>query len=265
MKGSVSYDRIAHVYDATRALSESVQRKLSDALVAEFASAGAHHILDVGVGTGRIARLLAVRDRRVSGVDIGPRMLATLQGQSEGRGMVIDPVLGDATRLPFATASFRGVLVYHVLHLVSCFESAIRELRRVLAPGGVVICGFERWRSASPWDACTAKWKEVAASRGFMPRPTPEPYSEKIRASFQALGGSRRLRPYAEGEESHTPAETLERIRERIYYTWSLEMKDDVFADCLAEFEPWFRRYYGDMSRVLVQPVSYELEVWSFT
>jgi SAM-dependent methyltransferase len=231
--------------------------------MAEFASVAAHHILDVGVGTGRIARPLAKRGVRVCGVDIGPRMLRQLRRQQE-QDMAVDPVLGDATRLPVATASFRGVIVYHVLHLVSSLESAVRESRRVLAPGGVLIRGFERYCGASPWDAGAAKWKELEATRGFVRRPRPGPYSETIRTALRALGGSPRLRRYAEGKERHTPAETLDGIRQRIYWTWSWDIPDDLFADCLAEFEPWYERHYGDMSRELVQSVSYELEVWSF-
>jgi SAM-dependent methyltransferase len=264
MDDSVSYDRIAHVYDATRALPKTVQRKLTDALVAEFASVGAQHVLEVGVGTGRIARPLAERGVRVCGVDIGSRMLWTLRRQ-QAQDVAIDHVLGDATQLPLATASFRGVLVYHLWHLVSSSESAVREIRRVLAPGGVVISGYERYCGVSPWDACTAKLKEVAATRGFVPRPRPGPYSETIGDALRALGGSSRLRGYAKGRETHTPEEVLDRIRERIYYTWLWDMRDDLFADCLAEFELWYRRHYGDMGRELVQPVSYEIEVWSFT
>lgn len=264
MDGSVSYDRIAHVYDATRALPEAVQHKLTDALVAEFASAGAHHILDVGVGTGRITRPLAERGLRVCGVDIGSRMLRTLRTQ-QARDVAIDHVLGDATQLPLETASFRGIVVYHVLHLVSSVHSAVRELRRVLARGGVLICGFERYCGASPWDACTAKLRELAVTRGFVPPPRPGPYSETIGNALRAFGGSSHLRQYAEGQEIHTPEEVLGRIRGRIYYTWLWDMPDDLFADCLAEFEPWYRCHYEDMRREVAQPVSYELEVWSFT
>jgi SAM-dependent methyltransferase len=263
MRASISYDRIADVYDATRALPEAVQHRLTDALVSEFAGVGAQHVLDVGVGTGRIARLLAARGVRVCGVDIGPRMLRTLRRQQE-QGMAIDLVLGDATQLPLATASFRGLLVYHLLHLVASLEGAALEIRRVLAPSGILIRGFERYCGPSPWDAGAAKWKELEAARGFVRRPGPGPYSETIRDSLRALGGSCCVRRYAEGGERHTPAETLDGIRQRIYWTWLWEMPDDLFADCLAEFEPWFKRQYGDMARELVQPVSYELEVWSF-
>ena len=90
------------------------------------------------------------------------------------------------------------------------------------------------------------------------------PRLDEIEGALTAAGGSCRLVRFAEKEERDTPAQNLERVRQRVD-SWSWEIPDDVFAECLAKLEPWYRRHYGDMDRELVLPVSYELEVWRFS
>ena len=110
ISGSVSFDRAADIYDATRALPDAVARRLTDALVAEIEAARADRVLEIGIGTGRISRPLSERGVRVCGVDISPRMLARLREQLGPRHLPPDLALGDATRLPLASASFQAVI-----------------------------------------------------------------------------------------------------------------------------------------------------------
>ncbi len=263
MDRSIGYDRVADVYDATRALPQAVQRKLTDALVGELATVGPGEVLEVGVGTGRISRPLALRGIRLCGVDIAPRMLAKLREQLGPEHAPPDLVLGDATRLPLAPASFRAVLVFHVLHLVSSMERAVGELRRVVAPGGALIRGCSRYLGESPWEASDAKWSELTAKSGLSLSTGSRPQREQIRGALLAAGGSCRTQTCAEYEERSTPAQHLDRIRNRVE-NCSWEIPEHAFAACLKEFEPWYRRHYGDMDGELAQAVSYELEVWSF-
>ncbi|OGO53285.1 MAG: hypothetical protein A2148_09170 [Chloroflexi bacterium RBG_16_68_14] len=261
MGSSLSYDRVADIYDATRSLPEDVARKLTDALLAELSVVGADRALEVGIGTGRIARPLAERGMRVCGIDIAPRMLARLREQLGPGHLPPDLVLGDATRLPIRSGSFRAVLAVHVLHLVSSLERAAGELRRVLGPGGVLFRSHVRYGGEPHWDAGGEKWDELIRARSFVPRRSPRP--AEIRDALRAVGGSYRTEPYGQGEDRRTPGENLDRIRRRID-SWSWEIPDDLFADCLREFEPWYRRHYGDMDLELAQPLTYEVEVWSF-
>ena len=65
--------------------------------------------------------------------------------QHEARGDALkQPMLQvDLTNLPFATASLDGVVLHHGLELVKDPRAAIKEVERVLAPGGkLLICGF---------------------------------------------------------------------------------------------------------------------------
>ena len=80
---------------------------------------------------------------------------------------------------------------------------------------------------------------------------------------MRALDGASRLLAYAEDEERTTPAEWLDLTGRRVN-SWTWEIPDGLFAECLVEYEAWCHAHYGDMQREYVQRVEYELEVWQF-
>ena len=261
MPDSISFDRAASFYDATRALPDAVAAKLTDALLAERDAVQADSVLEVGVGTGRISRPLAKRGVRIRGVDIAPLMLAKLREQVGPNDERPDLVLADATLLPFAPDSFRMALMLHVLHLVSDWRQSIEELVRVLEPRGVFVHVISPYPGDNPWTASKALWDDVLAGKDFTPRPRPAP--EEIQEALRSLGGSVRVVEFARLDDRMTPGDNLELMRQRIH-SWTWEYPDDLFWECFAEFEPRYRAHYREMDRELVNTVIYELEVWSF-
>ncbi|MBI2833835.1 MAG: class I SAM-dependent methyltransferase [Acidobacteria bacterium] len=92
-------------------------------------------LLDVGCGTGRYLRLLAGRGYRVAGIDGSAEMLA----HASRACPEADLHHADADQLPFADRSFDFVLCIEVLRYLPSPEAAIREMARVLRPGGVCL------------------------------------------------------------------------------------------------------------------------------
>ncbi len=87
--------------------------------------------LEIGCGEGRVARDLAERGHRVTGVDASPTMLeAAAEQHPEG-----EYVLADAPDLPFADDSFDLVVAYNSLMDIQDMPGAVREVARVLEPG----------------------------------------------------------------------------------------------------------------------------------
>ncbi len=130
---SVSFDRAAGYYDATRSLSPEAAAQVT-AVLAE-ALIGHGPVLEVGVGTGRIAVPLVGAGIDVVGIDLSQPMLAQLQAKAGG----VPIARADGTQLPFAEDSFGAILAIHVFHLVPEWRDAALEVLRVLQPGGIVL------------------------------------------------------------------------------------------------------------------------------
>lgn len=93
-------------------------------------------VLDVGTGTGLVARRAAQKVKKVVGLDNSPEMLKIAGQKSQG----IAFVLGDARWMPFRAESFDKVLARMVLHhLIEGLELALDECRRVLRRGGTLV------------------------------------------------------------------------------------------------------------------------------
>jgi SAM-dependent methyltransferase len=100
-------------------------------LTAKYGAA-AGPILDAGCGTGLNLRHLPVGS---TGIDINPRNIELLRARLPGHPVVE----GDIEAMPFGDDSFGTVLCTEVLEHVPDPAAAIREFRRVLRPGGVLI------------------------------------------------------------------------------------------------------------------------------
>jgi ubiquinone/menaquinone biosynthesis C-methylase UbiE len=88
--------------------------------------------LDAGCGEGRLARDLAERGHRVTGIDASP----TLVGAARAVHPEGDYRVADAASLPFGDGSFDLVIAYNSLMDIDDMPGAVREAARVLMPGG---------------------------------------------------------------------------------------------------------------------------------
>jgi demethylmenaquinone methyltransferase/2-methoxy-6-polyprenyl-1,4-benzoquinol methylase len=107
------------------------------AMVDAVAPQPGQRILDVATGTGMVAASLARRGASVVGLDQSEAMLggarARLAGELAGR---VTFVAGQAERLPFAAGEFDALTFTYLLRYVDDPASTMRELARVVAPGG---------------------------------------------------------------------------------------------------------------------------------
>jgi ubiquinone/menaquinone biosynthesis C-methylase UbiE len=196
-------------------------------------------VLDVGCGTGKVARVLAERGlARVWGVDPSAEMLA------EARERVPSSVglkLGAAERLPFKDGAFDAAVLWTVVHLIQR-PLAFAELYRVLAPGGrLAIVTFAPEHFTSYWQN---EFFPSIAKIDLARHPSPEQLSEELQAAgFEA---PRLVRLLQASELSRELA--LERIRGRAISTFDLLDEDEIKAGT------------EKAERELPERVSYEVE-----
>jgi SAM-dependent methyltransferase len=116
-------------------------------------------VLDVGCGDGALACAAALRGAQVTGVDPDPAMLAAARSRAARVGVEATFLEGQTERLPFPDAAFDVAAAITVLCFVSDAPSAMREMARVLRPGGSLVIGeLGRWNS----------WAGIRRLRGWL-------------------------------------------------------------------------------------------------
>src|SRR3954447_5651040 len=102
----------------------------------DYAGARGLRVLDVGCGQGIDVARYALAGAHATGIDLTPRPVALARSHTAALGLEAEIVQGDAETLPFADATFDRVSSNGVLHHTPDMPAALREIRRVLRPGG---------------------------------------------------------------------------------------------------------------------------------
>jgi demethylmenaquinone methyltransferase/2-methoxy-6-polyprenyl-1,4-benzoquinol methylase len=142
------FDGVARRYDLTNTvlsfgLDRRWRRRARQCLQLECGQ----RVLDLAAGTAVSTVELARGGVHAVACDFSLGMLRT--GRAHRRRRRLPYVAGDATRLPFADAAFDAVVISFGLRNIADVPAALREMARVVRPGGrLVICEFSkpRWR-----------------------------------------------------------------------------------------------------------------------
>jgi len=169
------------------------------ALVAEMLGPHPGGVLDVGCGPGVMIEPVVARGGRLTGIDLSAEMVGRARDRAralraEGRCRFI---VGSAEGLPFEDAAFDAVTAMGVLEYVPDDARALREMARVVRPGGAVIVTVPNL--VSPWR--------------LLPVLAKPPCLRFLRPAYRAA--RRRVAP-AEGCE-------LDRFPRRLYTSWGLD------------------------------------------
>ncbi len=143
-------------------------------------------LLDVGCGTGSLACALATHhpDRQITGVDVAEPYLAFARDRAEAQR--IDFRHGDACALPLPDNAFAAASALIVLNFVSDPDTAIREMARVVQPGGrILLSGWDfrgglvyqrlLWDTAAMLDETAAELRDkIFANPLALPEGMPD-------------------------------------------------------------------------------------------
>jgi ubiquinone/menaquinone biosynthesis C-methylase UbiE len=271
---SISFDRVAHAYDATRGYPPGIDQCIAKAIVDAVHATSKTSFMEVGVGTGRIAFPLASLGHAYTGVDISENMVERFHNKllqngwqeyqqawgslPDENGIRIHPVsrfinsaksasmrlvLSDMTALPFRDASFDVVLAVHVFHLVDGWQHALLETLRVICPGGVFLHCWDKLVKVEVWPVGETWSKIVRELGGEVKRPGAVERSD-VTAWLIGHGLQPQEISVVQWQVMQTPRESLEQITRRLWSsTWVVP--DDIFAESIVRLESWAKDYFG--------------------
>lgn len=132
-----TYDRLNHI------LSMNVDRLWRRRAVKTVTKEAPAAVLDVATGTGDLALALAAAlpEARITGVDLSDEMLRVARAKTAEQQLSERVVLqqGDAEHLEFADGVFDAVTVAFGVRNFGSIDAGLREMLRVLRPGGVLV------------------------------------------------------------------------------------------------------------------------------
>jgi len=129
-----------------------VQGEFFSQLIASRLDQGQQSILDCCCGIGTQALGLALRGHRVTGSDLSTAAVRRARAEARNRGVRLPITTADMRRLPFADAAFDVVVCADnaLPHLLDeqQLSTAMREMHRVLRPGGLLVATIRDYRHA---------------------------------------------------------------------------------------------------------------------
>ena len=254
MQSDFSFDqRVAHKYNQQRAHPADVSRQIGKA-IADTASAGAR-ILEIGVGTGRIATPVAAHGCVVFGIDLSAEMM-TAASESAVQSMTF--TRADMHHLPFPDNTFTAVTAVHVLHLADDWQRVLREIARVLKPDGAFIQG-EDWVDPN---SVFGRLRDELRNEALRMSPDFKPPAAGIsKADYLAtLGGTAVTKSVAaEWTTPLSPQQRLDMIEQRLdNESWFLP--DPIFNRLFAHLKQFAAETWPDLDSPLPVKRQFRLE-----
>lgn len=165
----------------------------STVLLRHAAPQSGERVLDVACGTGIVARQAAPlvgAASQIVALDMNPAMLEVARAIQVPSGATIDWQEGDAMALPFRDGAFDVVLCQHGLQFVPDRARAVREMHRVLAPGGravvIVLQALERHPVFEALMESVARHLSLSISSVMIPFALSD--ADELRNLFTAAG-----------------------------------------------------------------------------
>ncbi|MHA1419338.1 MAG: class I SAM-dependent methyltransferase [Candidatus Heimdallarchaeaceae archaeon] len=225
----INFDRVAAVYDRTRAVPVEIIgiliRKINKELRTTFGSPP-YQILSLGIGSGRVEKDLSSTNNHLIGIDVSELMLKELKRKTNVESISV--LQADACNLPFR-GRFHLTIAIHLIHLIQNLEKFLNEIARtsqIAVMGDVytdayqskvyyyflnilLTLGWEKQESMS----LTSYLLTEMSKRGFV----VEDFSETILTT-------------------QTHASILESIKKR-YFSWLWDVPEKIYQNAIKLLE----------------------------
>lgn len=183
------HNRIAESYDATHGeiFNDIEQSRLRAALgrARDGVATGSKPLraLDFGCGSGNLTRHLLALGMEVVAADVSRAFLRVVEQRFVSEPVSTLPISGDGLA-GTADASFDFVAAYSVLHHIPDYLAAVREMARVLKPGGVLLLDHEPTEAYWTQPAIFREFEAAARTPDWGKFLKPSNYVHKLRRLF---------------------------------------------------------------------------------
>jgi len=128
----ISFDRVAAEYDRTRWVPQSLCDSLVRKLIEETPLTFESRILEIGVGTGRLALPLSQHGCEIVGIDVSSLMLFEAKRKQREGGKLLHLLQAEASNVPIRERTMDLCLFVHVLHLLDDWKTVLKDMERIL-------------------------------------------------------------------------------------------------------------------------------------
>ncbi len=212
----LSFDAIASQFDSQRGLPHGALRAWME-LVDDLAGGRHLHIVEPGIGTGRVALPLAMLGHHITGADISQPMLDAC-AESARTLQVGDRVIlhnADATDLPLPDHSFDVGVIAQVLYLVPDWAAVLDELARLVKPGGYVIHLTEPTVEGPALARWSSAWRQMIEETGYS-HTAVSPTDADVHAEFLRRWPEIQVRELASWDFGQTVHQAMENYAARL-------------------------------------------------
>jgi ubiquinone/menaquinone biosynthesis C-methylase UbiE len=251
-----TFDLHASQFERYRALPGGVPETIRNAIWSATGKHSPASVLDVGAGTGRFGKAFVAAGDSYVGLDLSYNMLHEFRVERASPCLV----QADAEHLPFQDKSFDVVMLMQVLSGARHWRELLKEVQRVLRPGGTVVVGH----TVTPQDGVDAQLKQqlnLILDEMKVAGHEPKKTRGQALSWLESTSVRRQHVVAASWTAQRTAGEFLDRHRSGARFS---SLPAAVQTEALKRVRAWAEKTFGSLDKAFPEQHNFELDIFGF-
>jgi len=253
------FDLVAADFERHRAWPDCVAERIRAAVWDQIDIPDAT-ILDLGAGTGRLGRAFVSAGDRYVGVDLSLGMLSQFSARMSSAESHPALVQANGCQLPFASKTFGGLLLAHVLSALPAWQDLLAESIRVLSPAGALILGRQSGSSEALDQRIRNRLNEILGDLG-VEIPVPGAVRTQALQWLKDRSISHELLVATSWRISYTPRDCLLRYSTAARF---VNLPKEIQQDSMKQLHAWSEVEFGEHDTEVHEERHFALDVFRF-